>query len=192
MPTKPTILNKIISYSTFFTVIAGAVWVAVTTLNDLTEPQASQKPEALMTGLALEGRDIFQAQGCATCHLSKTLNGSLILAGALFAPHFPFQEASMTKAQLKTFLLGPPNNSNDSLSENPLFHSPAYPQLLVDSIKGHETQAKMLALSNTIQTYETATLITASERAAGVSQIDALVTYISESALKSEHSSANR
>ena len=164
-------------------------------ITSVSRPSTTEKPavaqqadETQLSALAIEGKDIFIQQGCTYCHGDQTQDASLILAGSLFAPKFPFQNQIMDTTQLSTYLAGLEQDSaveaqtDEALTDEILTHSPQFNVLRGQMLSGAHTQAKMMLTSPAQRNRES--LIEASEVTAGISELDALVAYLQETSTK--------
>jgi cbb3-type cytochrome oxidase cytochrome c subunit len=193
-------MMKIYSISALLLVLVATVTLILkfNQPSNLNEQSSQQSNDLQLSALALEGKDVFIKQGCLHCHSEQAQNASLVLAGALFAPQFPFRNQMMDQLQLRYYLSGETQtegdsnsvldaslSKNESTDEEPheyILHSPQFESLSSEIITGSHTQAKMLLDSQSKYTRES--LVQASQMTAGVSKLDALLTYLQETSVR--------
>ena len=187
-----TVMVKIYSIATLILVFVATATLIIKTsqqseLNtNLNEQSSTETQNIQLSALAIEGKDIFIQEGCINCHSEKAHNISLVLAGALFTPQFPFYDSMMNELQLQAYLTGQEpkkqtfssKNDGDEDTQEYLVHNPQFKFLEQKMLTGSHTQAKMLFNSQTDYTREI--LVQASQTTAGISQLDALITYLQE------------
>ena len=138
-----------------------------------------------LSALAVEGRDVFQEEGCSNCHSGEIKDASLLLAGGLFAPQHPFKNTNMDVEQLSQYLAGPAIHTDEGYNDKFIQHSPLFSHLEHQSIDGNQTQAKMLLQPQMLE-YSQTSLVEASATTAGASKLEALISYLQEESEQNE------
>jgi cytochrome c oxidase cbb3-type subunit 2 len=155
-----------------------------------TEPLAGLKP---LTGLQLEGRDIYIREGCNDCHsqMIRPLRaeteryGHYSVAGEFVYDHPFLWGSKRTGPDLarvgdrysddwhRAHLYNPRNVVPESVM-------PSYPWLFENTLDGKETAAKMRALRLVGVPYTDEDIAGAGKGVAGQKEIDAVVAYLQQ------------
>ncbi|MBK8308746.1 MAG: cytochrome-c oxidase, cbb3-type subunit II [Gammaproteobacteria bacterium] len=167
-------------------------------LKQTTEPITGLKP---LTGLQLEGRDIYIREGCVGCHsqMIRPLRaeteryGHYSVAGESVYEH-PFLWGSKRTGPDLARVGGRYSddwqcahlfNPRDVVPES---NMPAFPWLFENTLDGAHTAAKMHALRTVGVPYTDEDIAGAAQAVAGHKEIDALIVYLQQlgTLLKSE------
>lgn len=167
-------------------------------LKQTTEPITGLKP---LTGLQLEGRDIYIREGCVGCHsqMIRPLRaeteryGHYSVAGELVYDH-PFLWGSKRTGPDLARVGGRYSddwqrahlfNPRDVVPES---NMPSFPWLFENTLDGEDTAAKMRALRVVGVPYTDADIEGAAKGVAGHKEIEALIAYLQQlgTLLKSE------
>jgi cytochrome c oxidase cbb3-type subunit 2 len=155
-----------------------------------TEPVAGLKP---LTGLQLEGRDIYIREGCNTCHsqMIRPLRaeteryGHYSVAGEFVYDHPFLWGSKRTGPDLarvggrysddwhRAHLYNPRNVVPESVM-------PSYPWLFENTLDGKDTAAKMRALRLVGVPYTEEDIAGAGKGVSGQKEIDAVVAYLQQ------------
>jgi cytochrome c oxidase cbb3-type subunit II len=155
-----------------------------------TEPLAGLKP---LTGLQLEGRDIYIREGCNVCHsqMIRPLRaeteryGHYSVAGEFVYDHPFLWGSKRTGPDLarvggrysddwhRAHLYNPRNVVPESVM-------PSYPWLFENTLDGEDTAAKMRALRLVGVPYTDEDIAGAGKGVAGQKEIDAVVAYLQQ------------
>ena len=155
-----------------------------------TEPVAGLKP---LTGLQLEGRDIYIREGCNVCHsqMIRPLRaeteryGHYSVAGEFVYDHPFLWGSKRTGPDLarvggrysddwhRAHLYNPRNVVPESVM-------PSYPWLFENTLDGKDTPAKMRALRLVGVPYTEEDIAGAEKGVAGSKEIDAVVAYLQQ------------
>jgi cytochrome c oxidase cbb3-type subunit 2 len=155
-----------------------------------TEPVAGLKP---LTGLQLEGRDIYIREGCNVCHsqMIRPLRaeteryGHYSVAGEFVYDHPFLWGSKRTGPDLarvggrysddwhRAHLYNPRNVVPESVM-------PSYPWLFENTLDGKDTAAKMRALRLVGVPYTDEDIAGAEQGVAGQKEVDALVAYLQQ------------
>ncbi|HQY68976.1 MAG: cytochrome-c oxidase, cbb3-type subunit II [Gammaproteobacteria bacterium] len=155
-----------------------------------TEPVAGLKP---LTGLQLEGRDIYIREGCNVCHsqMIRPLRaeteryGHFSVAGEFVYDH-PFLWGSKRTGPDLARVGGRYSDDwhrahlYDPRSVVPESVMPSYPWLFENTLDGKDTPAKMRALRLVGVPYTDEDIAGAEKAVAGNKEIDAVVAYLQQ------------
>ncbi len=155
-----------------------------------TEPVAGLKP---LTGLQLEGRDIYIREGCNVCHsqMIRPLRaeteryGHFSVAGEFVYDH-PFLWGSKRTGPDLARVGGRYSDDwhrahlYDPRSVVPESVMPSYPWLFENTLDGKDTPAKMRALRLVGVPYTDEDIAGAEQAVAGNKEIDAVVAYLQQ------------
>ncbi|RDL45837.1 cytochrome-c oxidase, cbb3-type subunit II [Marinomonas piezotolerans] len=159
-------------------------------MKQTTQPVENLKP---LTALELEGRDIYQREGCLSCH-SQMIRpfraeteryGPYSVAGESVYDH-PFlwgskrtgpDLARVGQRYSDEWHRAHLYNPRDVVPES---NMPGFPWLFENTIDGNETQNKMIALRLVGVPYTDEQITTAKAEVRGTREVDALVAYLQQ------------
>jgi cytochrome c oxidase cbb3-type subunit 2 len=166
-------------------------------LKETTEPIEGLEP---LTGLQLEGRDIYIREGCNNCHsqMSRPLRsvteryGHYSVAGEFVYDHPFLWGSKRTGPDLAR--VGKRYSDDwhrahlmDPRSVVPESNMPAYPWLFENTLSGEITGKKMSTLRTLGVPYTDEDIAGAKETVAGKKEIDALVSYLQQLGILLKH-----
>lgn len=159
-------------------------------MKQTTQPVENLKP---LTALELEGRDIYQREGCLSCH-SQMIRpfraeteryGPYSVAGESVYDH-PFlwgskrtgpDLARVGQRYSDEWHRAHLYNPRDVVPES---NMPGFPWLFENTIDGNDTQGKMIALRMVGVPYTDEQITTAKTDVRGKREVDALVAYLQQ------------
>jgi|GEM_PF-6214869 len=177
--------NQIYSLFGIILLVAGIYASLIHQRELIPEDLAAQ--QAHLSPLALEGKDVYGSQGCASCHQGTgSIDMSRIMAGTLYAPSFPFKLNGVHFDQLEYFLTGrlPEKSNTYTINEDLLNHIPDYNFLKKRLINSAVTTAKLVQIQSQHKTsvYSQQEILMASSLTAGKTELEALIIYLLEAA----------